>query len=178
MSANARLFLALWLPHALQGAVAQRIAGWQWPAGARLQAPERWHITLHFIGNVPLDRVGALSHSLAVPFEPFALQLAQPDLWRGGYAVLEALAVPPALVALHARLADSLHALGLPVESRPFRPHLTLARNAAGAVRPVETAPPLHWEVEDGYRLVRSMPGGNYQPVTLYRAAPTARTPG
>ena len=53
----------------------------------------------------------------------------------------------------------------LPVEKRPFRPHVTLARHAAGAVPPSETAP-LRWPV-NGHALVQSA-GGRYTPLALF----------
>lgn len=178
-SANARLFLALWLPDALRVAVSDQMARWQWPPGARLQPPERWHITLHFIGNVPLDGVAPAAEALAVACEPFELTLQRPQLWPGGIAVVRPREVPAALTALHQRLAEALRALALPVEARAFRPHLTLARRAEDAVLPAEAAPLPRWRV-DGYRLVRSLPaGGGYQPVRLYPCdALKGRTPG
>ena len=179
MTANARLFLAVWLPDALRDAVAAQLARWQWPPGAKLQPPERWHLTLHFIGNVPVARIEEVAAGLDVAFEPFEITLQQPKVWPGGIAVMLPNEVPAALLALHQRLAGALEALALPVEERAFRPHLTLARRAAGARAPADAPPLPPWRA-DGYRLVRSLPGGGgYQPVRLY-ASPTVkvRTPG
>jgi 2'-5' RNA ligase len=75
--------------------------------------------------------------------------------------------VPAALEILHARLAETLRALGLPVEARPFRPHLTLARKAAGAVAPA-AAPDIRWPVA-GYSLVQS--AGGYRTLRHYGRA-------
>jgi len=173
-TANARLFLAVWLPDALRDAVADQMARWQWPPGARLQPPERWHLTLHFIGNVPRARMEEIAEGLDVAFEPFELTLQQPRVWPGGIAVVLPSEVPAALVDLHRRLAGALQALGLPVEDRAFRPHLTLARRAAGARSPADVPPMPPWRA-DGYRLVRSLPGGGgYQPVRLYVKVRTA----
>jgi RNA 2',3'-cyclic 3'-phosphodiesterase len=75
-------------------------------------------------------------------------------------------AVPPALGALHARLGAAMAALGLTVETRPFRPHVTLARRAAGALPPPPAAG-LAWRA-DGYALVDSSAG--YRVLARYPA--------
>lgn len=161
----ARLFLALWPPVSVREALEQAARQWAWPAGARLTRPERLHATLHFIGSVPGARLDELRSRLAVPFEPFSFEVSRPQVWRGGIAVLEALQPPPAMVALHSRLAARLGELGLPVEDRPYRAHVTLARKAGGASPPAAIAP-ITWHANEGYRLVRTLPGGGgYEPL-------------
>lgn len=141
---------------------------WEWPATARRTRPERLHITLHFIGNVALERLPALRQGLQVTWEPGEMVLDRPAVWPGGIAVLEAQQVPPQLAVLHARLGDALRALDLPVESRPWRPHVTLARKAFGAHPPLP-AQPVRWRALPGYVLVQSLPGGRgYEPVASF----------
>lgn len=156
----ARLFLALW-----PGAGARRgLQAWQaalrWPAGARPTPADQLHLTLHFIGAVPRERLPQLTHALARAFTPFVLHLGRFTLWRGGIAVLLADDTPPALAALHAGLADALQELGLPVDARPFRPHVTLARHAAGATLAEGADPaPVAWQADAGYVLAESAGG-------------------
>lgn len=161
--ATARLFLALWPDAAVRAALGAQQSLWHWPEGAAPEAAQRLHLTLHFIGAVALDRLPALRAGLAVAMPPVALEWGRAELWRHGLAVLEPLAVPPALRSLHADLARALQALTLPVESRAFRPHVTLARRAHGAVPP-PPAPPWRWDAR-GYVLVRSHGGaqGGYE---------------
>ena len=73
--------------------------------------------------------------------------------------------MPAASAGLPATLPQALRALALPVEPRPFRPHVTLARHASGAVPPVQPAV-LHWPVR-GYALVQSA-AGRYSPIARY----------
>ena len=122
------------------------------------------HLTLHFIGPVARERVPELAALLALPAPRFTLALGHAELWPHGLALCCPVAVPPALAALHANLAGALQAAGLPVEARPFRPHLTLARKAAGACAPVE-ALTLRWPVQ-GYALMESRNG--YHRVARY----------
>jgi 2'-5' RNA ligase len=164
-----RLFLALWPPASALDGLLRLQAAWPWPRGAALVKPERLHVTLHFIGPVPARRVDDLRRGLQVPFTPFVLdtQGARPQVWRGGIAVLE-LQSPPALQRLHASLASALHALGLPVEDRAYRPHVTFARKAFG-LRPPPAVPAIEWRAADGYALVRTVPGRGYEVLHHYR---------
>lgn len=166
-NATVRLFLALWPDAPVREALAAHRQQWQWPPAASLVAPERLHLTLHFIGDVEAARVQALQRALAVRFAPFLLSLdgACARLWPGGIAVLE-LAAPEPLQRLHERLGQALRASGLPPEARTFRPHVTLARKAAGA-HPGPAAPSMPWPV-NAFALVRSTPGLGYRTLHAY----------
>ncbi len=141
-----RLFLAIDLPQDArarladaQDALRRACRGW------RFVRPASIHLTLRFLGEV-------VEHDIA----------AQDEDWRGaveslaavrfrvaGSGVFPARGTPRLLWAgvvderpsggLRA-IADALEArareLGFPHESRPFRPHLTLARAGKGAARP------------------------------------------
>ncbi len=158
-----RLFTALWPDDALrERLVALRDAQWRLPARARPTRDDQLHVTLHFIGGIEADRVDALRAALdAVPaIEPIELVLDAAEVWRNGIASLVAREVPAALTRLHADIGAALDGIGIAVERRAWRPHLTLARDAIGAVPPV--APfALHWRVS-GFVLVRSAPPGRY----------------
>ena len=157
--AEARLFLALWPPAEVRDAFVQAVRDWPWPAGARMTRPERLHATLHFIGGVPLARLDEARRGLSVPFEPFEWEWVRPEVWRGGIAVLCPAQVPAPLVRLHEALAARLRELRLPVEERPYRPHVTLARKAQGLKAPA-SVPAVRWRAAHGYHLVRTLPAG------------------
>lgn len=160
-ASTARLFIALWPDPAIRHALRARRDCWTWPHGASPVDAAKLHLTLHFLGAIPTERLPALQAGLALPFSPFSLSLGIPTLWPHGIAVLEPHAEPPALLQLHADLSNALVALGLTPEARPFRPHVTLARRAKHAVVPPESEK-LVWDV-DGYALVQSTPdNGGY----------------
>jgi 2'-5' RNA ligase len=105
------------------------------PGEPRWITPDRWHLTLLFLGTVPADRVPGLVEAAApavAAAPPMTLQLAgggrfgsrrRPQVaWAG----LDGDVAP--LVDMAGRLAEAARSLRLPVEDRPFRPHLTLGR--------------------------------------------------
>jgi 2'-5' RNA ligase len=164
-----RLFIALWpgpeVGHALQA--------WsrRWPGAAAGQPipVQRLHLTLHFLGDVPRERLPGLMAAIAVPFTPFVLSLGRAALWPGGIAVLEPERVPAPLARLHAAIGERLQRLSLPTEARPFLPHVTLARRA-GTAATLPSGPPVRWPVR-GFVLVESHrpPHIGYRIVQRYR---------
>jgi 2'-5' RNA ligase len=149
-----RLFLALWPDAAVQSQLAAHAQRWRWPARCAPYQPQDWHVTLHFIGRVDARQVADLTTRAAVPFQPFELVLNKPVLWPQGLAVLCPDELPKQLWSLFDRLGQVLRGLDLTVETRPYRPHLTLARQAEGAVAPSSFAP-VRWLVQS-YALVVS----------------------
>jgi len=141
-----RLFLALWPDQAVRSRIAEHASQWLWNAGCVRYAPQDWHLTLHFIGAVPAERVSAIAAAVALPCTPFELVLDQPMIWPRGLAVLGATTLPAPLQVLHERLGEALRTLNLTVDARRYRPHLTLARHADAALPPAAAAP-LRWQV-------------------------------
>ena len=160
-----RLFLALWpSPAVRRGLVAQQ-AQWAWPTSTALTPAAKLHATLHFIGAVPAARVADVTQGLRVHAPRFELTLGSAQVWPNGCAVLCPIQLPAPLVALRVALAQALRTLDLPLEPRPFRLHVTLARHASGAVPPTTPAA-LHWPAH-GYALVQSA-AGRYTPIAHY----------
>ena len=153
-----RLFVAVWPDVAVRAELAALRDRWQWPPDARPVADENLHCTLHFIGAFGRDRLAALGSALdAVEPASMHLRLAGSEVWKGGIAVL-VLAAEPVLAALHARIGAVLTALDVPLDERPFAPHVTMARKAWHARAP-EPLPALAWDAQ-GFALVASGGGG------------------
>lgn len=162
-----RLFVTLWPDERVRAALRAHRNTWHWPRAAAAMHADRLHLTLHFLGSQPRALIPQLEQALALPFTPFELAFGHADVWRHGSAVLEPLAVPGALLDLHAALGHALAGLGIVPEERPFRPHVTMARHAAGATPP-RTCPPIHWPVS-GFALVESQPDhGGYVVLRRY----------
>jgi len=155
---TSRLFLALWPEPGLRERLREARDRWSWPRAAAPVHTDKLHLTLHFLGSVPTARLPALLDGFSAPFAPFRLDLGRPTLWPHGIAVLEPYTESAELLALHARLRAALLALGLPPEARQYRPHVTMARRAAGAGMPADD-PAIAWDVR-GYALVESTGAG------------------
>lgn len=154
-----RLFAALWPDESVREAMVAWQQAWEWPRQAALVKPERLHMTLRFLGDVATQRLPELIERLRVGFAPFTLDIDATDVWSQGVAVLRTQRTPPALQALHHDLSVAVEAFGIPLDPRPFRAHVTLARRAQGA-RCTAPSQSLRWPVRDGYALVRTLPGG------------------
>lgn len=163
---SARLFVALWPGEPVREALARHQQRWRWPGGASPVRREKLHMTLHFLGQVPRERLPELVRELVVPLEPFELHLDRDELWHGGIVVLCPTVVPDALVALHAGLHDVLRRLALGSAREVLRPHVTLARCAAHAVQP-QSGAEVSWPVR-GYVLVESKASSGYQVLRAY----------
>ncbi|HRF50886.1 MAG TPA: RNA 2',3'-cyclic phosphodiesterase [Anaerolineales bacterium] len=135
-----RLFIELTLPSAVVDELGMllRACRDRVPAGSmRWVAPEGIHLTLRFLGDVPLRRQADLESVLA------AVARRAPGLRRlalEGYGAFPGGRAAPrvffvglrdvsgTLPALTRGLDDALAEAGWPSEGRPFHPHLTLGR--------------------------------------------------
>ena len=163
-----RLFLALWPNDAVRQQLSVHAQHWTWPTGCVRYLSADWHVTLHYIGKVATDQIPDLAAHVDMAVQPFELRLDQPELWPHGLAVLVASEVPAPLHALRQRLGEAVAGLGLPVEARPFRPHVTLARRAKDAIAPLMSAP-VRWRA-NCYGLVESTGSsdGRYRIIRQY----------
>src|SRR2546422_1280543 len=132
-----RVFLAIEISPALRESLQRPLDGLaSLSESIRVNPVERMHLTLHFLGHLPVPQVEDLSSWLAPIVEthhPIRLAAqgvgAFPSvnraqvLWAGITG-----AELPRLVALQGELGGGLRQAGVPVEDRRFRPHLTLAR--------------------------------------------------
>jgi RNA 2',3'-cyclic 3'-phosphodiesterase len=145
---KARLFVALDLPEPARAA----FAGWAVEHASsrdlRLVAPESLHLTLCFLGwreEADVERLGELVAPCAAPVREVSAVAASWLPPRRPRVLAIDLADPgDAVVALQRRVSDALEAAAAyEPESRPYRPHVTVARVRRGArVRAVELPPP------------------------------------
>lgn len=130
-----RLFIALPLSAALKkNAESLQNRGMRQVEGIRWVAPTQMHLTLLFLGRVPPEKqaqietmiceTAACSQSFTLEFSGVGVfpHIQSPKVvWAGVSGV-------PALMALQETLALQIAKIPFPVETRPFRPHLTLGR--------------------------------------------------
>ncbi len=147
---RARVFFALVPPVSLQRTlgelaqvVAQRVHG-------RPVLAENIHATLAFIGAWPLSEVATLHRigaQLNVAPSRVTLDVLS-SFRRAGVAWIGASVVPASLLDVVRTLGAELATIGVELDERPFRLHLTLARKCRDAHRR-EAAGPFDWDVDD-----------------------------
>jgi 2'-5' RNA ligase len=130
-----RLFIAINLPEATRREIAAATAP------LRESAPElTWvrethlHLTIKFLGEQPAERVEEIKSSIltvAARHRELTMGLsgigAFPN-FRRARVVWMGVAQEPRLELLHHDIEVACDGLGVEMEGRPFRPHLTLAR--------------------------------------------------
>jgi 2'-5' RNA ligase len=163
-----RVFFALWPDDRQRDRLRDQISPLAKLVEGQMVFRGNWHVTTAFIGAFEEARLPELQARAAqIAFEPFRLRFDRVEFWpRPKVASLVAATVPPELQ----RLVDAQNALladvGVTVEDRTYRPHITLVRRA----RPFETqrlAQPALTEWT-GFELVESIarPGGaTYRPL-------------
>ncbi|MFN7962694.1 MAG: RNA 2',3'-cyclic phosphodiesterase [Thermoanaerobaculia bacterium] len=131
-----RLFVAIELPEAVRRAVEARLAPLRGSLPkARWVRVENLHLTLVFLGEVEAERVPPFATELAAVFArhpPFSLGLKDGGAFppRGpGRVIWLGVDAEAGLASLQREVAEAASSvLGLEPETRPFSPHLTLAR--------------------------------------------------
>ena len=160
-----RLFFALWPPAKAARALAEWADEVKDLSGGRRTPEGNIHLTLCFLGRAEPAR--AIAAAKRVKGAPHRLPIEQARhvnrmIW---VAPLE---VPAPLAALHSALAVELYREEFILERRPFAAHVTLIRNARGAVLPA--LPPIDWPVSE-FVLVRSSlssRGPAYEPLERF----------
>ncbi len=169
-----RLFFALWPDSDLRQALRTRLDRVAASIEGKQQRPDQWHVTLEFLGQVPVERQPALRAAAdRVRCLPVAIEFDRVEHWRKPQvACLVASQVPTGLAALVTQLRAELVLEGFTVEARPFRPHVTLARKVRSAAG-TRLEPPFAWRA-DGFALVRSVTdpaGSRYEPLHWWNDA-------
>ncbi len=97
----------------------------------RFTHPDNLHITLKFLGEQPPNKIQGICEAIAeAGGEPFALEVGGARMFnRSGILAADVLGDTNKLSALAARLDAALERRGYLRESRPFKAHITLARD-------------------------------------------------
>lgn len=121
-----RLFIAINIPETVQDKIAHLYS----PEQVRL----RWtplhqlHLTLVFIGEQPQDRMDEIIDTIAeISFPEQSITITGSGYFKSGIAWL-GVQETPELLALQRKLYRALSNIGVVLENRRFKPHITLAR--------------------------------------------------
>jgi 2'-5' RNA ligase len=159
--ASERLFFALWPPVEVRDALIVERRALPGEPG-RVHHAEDLHMTLVFVGAVA-DEARPCIESVGgtVDTAPFWLRISEAGYWsKARIRWCRPTLAPPELLALVGQLEQGLLACGIEPESRPYRPHVTLARKAPPlTARPLSA--PVDWIVDD---FVLAASGGEQPP--------------
>ncbi|MFL5560274.1 MAG: RNA 2',3'-cyclic phosphodiesterase [Gemmatimonadaceae bacterium] len=134
-----RLFIAINLPAPVIGAFDREVEPLRAAAPAlRWIAPEKWHLTVRFIGDQPVERVAEIRAAI----DAATARHGEAPLSLGGVGAFPnfrrarviwiGVAPDPRLEMLHHDIETACVALGMEHEGRPFRPHVTIGRVPPG----------------------------------------------
>lgn len=142
---STRLFIALWPDAPIRSEIAATVAALD--LEGRITAAANLHVTLVFLGAVDPPRRACIEQALAsVEANAFAFTLSRVQWRRGGGMVwLTASDIPAALHDLTAKIHAALLPCGYARETRPYRLHVTAARDVR-RFRGSHCAP-IHWRV-------------------------------
>ncbi|SFM37608.1 RNA 2',3'-cyclic phosphodiesterase [Marinobacter zhejiangensis] len=125
MSDQLRLFTGIELPVAIRHSI-QNCLGHV--PGIRWQSFHQLHLTVNFIGSVEKSAAESVQAAVrATAFTPFNLTITGAGHFKHRAIWLGVKPEAP-LSALHQQDRDQLAALGLDMEERRYRPHVTIAR--------------------------------------------------
>ena len=156
-SATQRLFFALWPPASIALALHKAAEAALPITKGRIMDQESLHLTLAFLGDIPITRVRDVQAIAASIQQPaFDVRLDQVSYWPHNRLLWAGCRQPPPpLMALATTLQSQLRNAGFPLEERPFVPHVTLQRHCQAAHE--SSLPPLCWRA-DHFALVASNP--------------------
>lgn len=175
---NMRLFFAFWPNDAERAAM----AAWQ-PllrelCGGRVMRTDTLHATLVFLGEVGEHRLQALQLAAQeVNSRRFELILTTVHYWGHNhiaYAAPEA--IPPQLAELVHELERSLRKHHFHFDVRPYKPHVTLLRNAQWSDAHLPPMPTVRWQFND-FVLVQSKQneqGAEYEVLARFPMLPAS----
>jgi RNA 2',3'-cyclic 3'-phosphodiesterase len=180
-----RLFVAVDIPQRAKELVDETIDPWRqrFPEG-RWVGPEKWHVTVKFLGRTWPRLAGWVEESCrgaASEVRPFRLSLSGMGVFPGktrARVLWVGLEDPQGSLATLARALDERMAKEFPPEKRAFHPHLTVARfNPPVPMRDwADELDGVRFEIEPFrigslvlYRSHLSPRGARYEPVSRFR---------
>ncbi len=150
-----RLFLALWPSDQSRKQIVQ-ISQSIKSEDLTLTRADNLHVTLVFLGNIDEKSELLLRKQLDhISIQPLVLCFNQLEFWRKPKILcLTAQQYDQQLILLVDALKRTAESCGLETDSRPYKPHITLARKARKLIK--VNVEPLQWRA-DSYSLVESL---------------------
>jgi RNA 2',3'-cyclic 3'-phosphodiesterase len=153
-----RLFFAVWPSESERAALAAWQSSLRDLCGGREMRADTLHSTLVFLGEVAGHRLEALRLAAQeVSGRDFGLNLTTAHYWGHNHIVYAApQTTPPQLAELVTGLERSLRKHRFRFDDRPYKPHVTMLRNAQWSDAKLPPMPAVRWQVGD-FVLVQSL---------------------
>lgn len=152
-----RLFFAVWPNAAERAALVQWLRPLHELCGGRAMREDTLHTTLVFLGEVAEHRLQALLLAAQeINCRRFDMHLGAAHYWGHNHIAYAAPDdVPPQLAELVDELQKSLRRHRFHFDARPYKPHITLLRNAKWSDVQLPPMKAVCWQAHD-FVLVRS----------------------
>lgn len=154
MTSSSRLFFALWPDETTRLKLIQLNKSFQ-NQNINPIPPFNYHVTLVFLGNVTATVECAIKEQATnITATPFEVVFNHLERWEKPKVLcLTNLQPPQALIDLSLTLNNAANSCGIETDSRPYRPHITLARHVHKFTD--QACHPIHWQA-DSFCLVES----------------------
>lgn len=98
--------------------------------GLRWSSSESWHITLQFLGSVEAERQACIRDALrSLKHGPVSIEPGPLGMFERVGVFFAGIDLTPDLKSLQRQVAAATLPCGFPPETRPYHPHVTLARS-------------------------------------------------
>lgn len=167
MPDSRRLFFALWPSDEFRAELEAATVALARASGGRLIPPRNFHVTLLFLGEISNQKFPAIQQAAAAMAgsPAFTLDFDTLESWGRRLLSLTSSTPPAVAIELAERLRASLNTTLKQLDDRPYRPHITLARDLPRGLRP-QRIQTLRQQVND-FALVESVrdAGGSHYSV-------------
>jgi RNA 2',3'-cyclic 3'-phosphodiesterase len=150
--------------------------------GLRWSAAESWHITLQFLGNTP-EYECIVARLRQLRSLPLPLQLEGLGFFERAGVFFAGVMLTPELAALQQRVTAATALCGFVPETRPYHPHITLARSKSKGVTAlralkgkIHREPRFSGFVAEEFVLYESVPGARGSHYEVREHFPTTQT--
>jgi len=149
-----RLFIALEIPDSVKEELSRLE-----PKGNNIKVQAQPHITLHFIGNVSHAMASSICSELHnVESRCYAQKISGVGAFYRGktaHCLWAGVEQCHGLIALHSAIASSLTRLGLEVDKRDYKPHITIARLKSASEKFVQSYISSHGDFKASFTVKR-----------------------
>lgn len=167
-----RVFFAIFPDKSVQAQLAHQAKQLEFSFSGSAIKMQHIHLTLLFLGNIAIHRLEVLQQAMKnVSAEKFEFKLEEICYWKHNQIVYsQAKQFPVALFTLVDTLKSAVSEAGFLIDTRAYKPHVTLIRKATHGAK-INLDTPVVWHVNEWF-LIQSKQterGAEYIPLSQWR---------